>query len=432
MALVAKAAHEDYQFELNLRLEKQGEVLARGRVRSGFVRGQTLVLQTSLSAECLGKLDCAAGETCVVNNGRASCEDAAVDSGSLPRVNDAPKSNDAGTGTVDAGKPYSGKDAGMSARDAGATADAGTDSGKPDVTCIPSAFEICDNGVDDNCDGQVDCADDGCQSVTLCVPNAIVFALVGADQDCPDGYTFRDFIYQDLKDPGCGGCSCVPTPKTCTPSVYIYDNADTCAKDSQPYAAGTLLNDPATSTCSLPIGKQIDLTTGGYGFRVTVKDSTDACTATGEAKPVQPVWNVTMKRCSTQLRRGGCHFGSYCAHTRSVPLLCRAGGVASACESTESANTYYTGFDDKRSCDACSCAPRNAGSCKDVGATMSSDATCTVAGTTLHDGQKSCEVLTADAAARMTGKPRDPTCSVSAAESGTVIPSNAVNLCCSN
>ena len=442
MALVAKSSHEGYLFELNLRLEKQGDVVARGRVQSAFVKGQIVVLQTTLSAECLGKLDCPENETCVVNNGRATCQSAAVDSGKLPGVKDAPKSNDAGTAPLDggpnttysdAGKPPT--DAGVSQHDAGAQHDAAAGgTGALDAgSCIPSGNgEDCTNGIDDDCNGLADCADSACQEITACVPNAIAFALVDQGGACPDGYDFFDFVFNELQDPGCAGCSCRPVAKECAAYVAVYADATVCSRDVSPYTGGMELKDPATTTCSVPIGKQIDLSTEIVGFRVAVKASEDACTLSGSAFPQPPYWNVKKKRCSIQLQRNGCKFGSFCAPIQKVPQLCWQAPTG-GCGIPELGRTYFQAFDDRRSCTACECTAKN-GSCKDVGAALTTDTTCNLgSGPVVYDGDKYCDKsmpYPADAYARMVGKPQNPVCYTSTSEQGTLSPKAPVNLCC--
>lgn len=439
MALVAKRSHEDHVFELNLKLSKAGDVVARGRVQSAFVEGQIVVLQTTLSAECLGKLDCPENETCVVNNGRASCQSAAVDSGNLPGVKDAPKSNDAGTAPLDAGAKTN-QDAGTTRVDAGGTTpqDAGakhdaapTEAGTHDAgNCIPSTSgEDCRNGVDDDCNGQTDCADPACEEITQCVPNAIAFALVGEATPCPEGYNFFDFVFNELQDPGCAGCSCRPVAKECEAYVAVYADATVCSRDISPYTGGMELKEPASTSCSQPIGKEIDLVTDIKGFRVSVKASSDACTISGAALPLPPTWNVKRKRCSRQLQQNGCLQGSYCAPTAKVEQLC-VHAPSGVCPVAEWARTYFQAFDDRRSCTPCECTAKY-GSCNEFGATLTSDTTCNL-GTTpvLYDGQKTCMTLPADAYARAVGKPQDPICNASTSKQGTLTPKAPVNLCC--
>ena len=418
ITLVAKPAHENHVFELNLRLEKNGIVLARGRVQSGFARGRTLVLQKMLGAECLGKLDCPANETCVVNEGRASCESAAVDPDDLPTQ--VPR-DDAGTAPLDAG----------ARTDAGSFNDAGTgelqDAAMSDAArCVETGPESCMNGLDDDCNGAVDCADSACAPVTQCVPEALAFVLVASEEACPAGYVELDVVHQDIKDNGCEGCSCNALEPQCEAYVSVYTSLLSCQRDTV-NTGGTMLSDPATSTCSAPIGKNTELGSGGFGFNVHVKAGKSTCEASGDPRRSAPAWGRTLKRCSSELQRGGCLLG-YCAHRPEAKEVCWP-ETDTGC-GLVTPQTYYQGYDDTRVCEACSCSTKG-GSCSDVGATLATDPMCRSTGTVLRDAEKSCEMISAEAKVRGIGRASKPECSSQSVVNGTLAATGAVNLCCS-
>ncbi|HTU62753.1 MAG TPA: hypothetical protein VMF89_30030, partial [Polyangiales bacterium] len=367
ITLVAKPAHESHVFELNLRLEKDGVVLARGRVQSGFAKGRTLVLQKSLGAQCLGMLDCPDNETCVVENGRATCKSAAVDPEDLPT--EIPM-RDAGTMAPDAGDTG---DAGMTTTDAGPgmLQDAATsDASFSDASgCIATGAEDCMNGLDDDCNGAVDCADSACEPVTQCVPESLAYVLVGIDEACPAGYWELDVVHQDLKDNGCEGCSCTPVDKECEAYLRVYSALTPCAGDSTG-TGGTLLRDPVPETCSAPVGKAMDL---ANGFNVQIVAGKNACEASGEPKPSAPEWGNVRKRCSAELHSGGCVLG-YCAPRPEAQDVCWPETDA-GCGALVTPQTFFQNYDDTRVCEACSCTTTG-GSCSDVGVIVSTDPTC--------------------------------------------------------
>lgn len=429
ITLVAKPSHENHIFELNLRLEKSGVVLTRGRVQSSFVKGKTLVLQTSLGAECLGMLDCGENETCVVSNGQATCKSASVDPGKLPDVGNAPKSNDGGTAPLDAGKQLDAgqlRDAGQ--HDAGAQRDGSAlDAAGSDANGCSPSLEVCDNGQDDDCNGAVDCADEACKPVTQCVPDPLAFVLVAPEEDCPGGYEPLDIVHEDLKDLGCSGCACEPLAKQCETYVNIYQSLLACQGDRE-NTGGVTLPEPTTSTCSTPVGKQLDLPNGGFGFNVHVKAGRDECKAWGDPKLAAAEWGVTRRRCSSPLRQAGCSLGSFCAQKIEARELCWTQGDA-GCTDLAVARTYYSGYDDTRACEPCGCTAQG-GSCEDIGATLTTELTCRAGGTNLRNGQKSCETITQDAMVRGTGVPRDPVCTSASVVSGSLLPVGATHLCC--
>jgi hypothetical protein len=192
------------------------------------------------------------------------------------------------------------------------------------------------------------------------------------------------------------------------------------------------LKDPVDTSCSVPIGKQLDLPGEIVGFRVAVKASGDACTTSGSASPQPPYWNVRKKRCSIQLQRNGCKLGSYCAPIPKVPQLCWQ-APAGGCASPELGRTYFRSWDDQRSCTACECTAKD-GSCKEVGAALTTDPTCSIgSGKVINDGDKYCDKsmpYPTDAFARMVGKPQNPVCYTSTSEQGSLTPKAPVNLCC--
>ncbi len=79
--------------------------------------------------------------------------------------------------------------------------------------CTPSA-EVCDDGADNDCDGDVDCNDADCSGdpACSCTPSAEV-CDDGADNDC-DGAT--DCNDSDCTgDPACAGCTLAPVGASC-------------------------------------------------------------------------------------------------------------------------------------------------------------------------------------------------------------------------
>ena len=421
ITLVAKPSHDSYVFELNLRLEKDGVVLARGRVQSGFSRGRTLILQKSLGAECLGKLDCPTNETCVVNDGRATCESATVNPDDLPTripMSDAGGTPDAGKMT-DAGKI---SDGGPRALDDAATSDTGMDAS----SCVETGLEDCMNGLDDDCNGAADCADSACAPVTQCVPEALAYVLVSSEEACPPGYVELDYVHQDLKDNGCSGCSCKALEKQCEAYVNIYTSLLSCQRDSLS-TGGFMWPNAATSSCSAPIGKKTELESGGHGFNVHVKAGKNLCEASGDPQLSAPEWGSTLKRCSAELQRAGCVLG-YCAPRPDAREVCWSKTEA-GCGAIVSAQTYYQDYDDTRTCTACSCSTTG-GSCSDVGATLTTDPACRSAGTVRRDGEKICETLSTEAMVRATGRPTNPECSSQSLVNGTLVATGTVNLCC--
>jgi hypothetical protein len=103
--------------------------------------------------------------------------------------------------------------------------------GQKDCGCNPNpGGEICDNGKDDDCDGLVDCADPTCIGTPACGCSASEAGKCGngIDDDC-DGLI-------DCEDPACATdpiCACMSTFEDCTNGVDDNCNGLVDCKDPQ-------------------------------------------------------------------------------------------------------------------------------------------------------------------------------------------------------
>ena len=223
------------------------------------------------------------------------------------------------------------------------------------TTCVPNA-EVCNNGVDDDGDGQIDCADSDCSSY-VCAPNApagwtgpvaVRDDLSGTSPACSGPYLnnpFKGGRQVNCPPYTCGACSCDATGIGCTtPDVTLWsDNDPTCGGKSntfpvpacKPVMGNFMTNAPA------PIGAG---TCGGSRGPDTKPGMSFA--RTGLA-------------CSGATAGGGCP-GGQCLPIPGAPLegkLCifHAGDVT--CPAPYSANkrVYYQNITDARTCTTCSC-----------------------------------------------------------------------------
>jgi hypothetical protein len=451
LALVAKAGHETHVFQVTITVEKGGEPLARGRVRSAFLKEQTLLLKTSLFSECIGKLDCGDGQTCVGANGNPECVSAAIEASELPAYDPTVGVPMAGTaahggggggsgGEPDAGGVIdSGADANAVEMDAaagtdggpGSAGEGGSDSGMPPA-CVSHGVEQCSNGIDDDCNGEIDCADAACGSMTCAPAGSSTGVLVPSGESCPAGFQQSETtIYQGLTDQGCSGCSCTTTATQCVPHVYYYSSTSACTADSvKPYTGGTLITKLITETCSSePIGDSQGMGTP-VAWRATMSAYPGTCDASGSATPLPPVWATTMKLCTTNKRGGGCGAGFACVPKVSGKKYCSQPSAAS-CPAATTQQTWQRGFSDNRSCGLCGC-EASGGDCSNVVVRLGHDWSCGSIDGELHGGEKSCSISTYAPPAWMAGTPTNPTCSSSAAVNGSLTATSPLNLCCAN
>jgi hypothetical protein len=237
-----------------------------------------------------------------------------------------------------------------SGADSAADARADVDSDAP--PCVPSGPEVCTDGVDNDCNGLVDCADPACASFA-CVPavpngSSLVALSAAARPACPTGYTGSSDL---LVDPSLGpftcGCSCnvsaapsctvgpldLKDGTGCTLTVTAAGNAGACT----PHTFGS----PTHSLVPLPA-------TGG------------SCMLTTTATP--PAAGTLGRSCTVAGGLGGgCGTGSVCAAKTTAPYRTCVKMTAAARCPTGYPNTHTAGSglaSDTRGCNACSsCTP---------------------------------------------------------------------------
>jgi len=156
--------------------------------------------------------------------------------------------------------------------------------------CVPAEFgELCDDGLDNDCDGYVDCGDPDCASATPCVPPppppgctrefpfiAEIACGDGRDNDCDTNIDCAD---SDCRRPG--SCGCADSETACSDGMDNDCNHSTdCADLScQTCTAGSM------RWCDDPMychwGHQTCDSTGHWGTCTETTDRpSDSCTST--------------------------------------------------------------------------------------------------------------------------------------------------------
>jgi hypothetical protein len=251
---------------------------------------------------------------------------------------------------------------------------------RPDTSdaCIDSGTEDCTNGIDDNCDGKIDCADPICQAASYtCVPpppsgtlgwtGPVAMATVSNPMTppaCPTSYApaLTGDPMSGFNAPAaiCGSCSCTGSGQVCSLNALIYKDTS-CSSGS---ACG--------SAVAAPSGQCVALPSCGIGTSFSINlpvptISGGSCVGGTGTTTLPPVtWTTTARVCSYQgpPDMGGCtnsnqclrapsgSFGArLCVYTTTVPppTSCPApyNGM--------SPSTFYQGATEGRSCSACSC-----------------------------------------------------------------------------
>jgi hypothetical protein len=247
--------------------------------------------------------------------------------------------------------------------DGGAVADLAhnNDLSSTDLRCA-STTEDCFNGIDDDCNGLVDCADPQCGGIGECVPDP-GSALSGTlGSSCPTSFPSPTPLFATMTPGSCsaGSCACssgfTSTP-TCSASL-IQSNSSCLA------SAGTVFSATSASGC---LSFSALSSTASYSL-VTAAFSGD-CNAPSGGSPtkVAPTWSVTNAFCAGNRVGGGCSGGQICVPVAPNHCVLEVGDQT-ACTvsgySVQNVTQFFTGFDD--STRACSCVCDPSGTCNNA------------------------------------------------------------------
>jgi hypothetical protein len=334
-----------------------------------------------------------------------------------------------------------------------------------------SIMENCTNGIDDNCDGKIDCADPECMSQGFtCVPPwassgwtgpAVLYdafqaggpaptplscASAGAyTQALPTAASTRLGNYDPTaEDPTCG-CTCGSTVQGVTcPEPSVTGSTNSCP------GGGTTVTATATTTCS-----QLTASDAVNSFTVTQGAASGGTCPSNETGLPVPAWNTatgwegTGSACTTGRAassyfsgaQGGCTGTEVCVEP--LPGAFNGGaacvflsGKATCPTGYSTEHDYFTGANDTRSCEyTCTCTPTGVACTADL--TVSNQSTCT-GGMTMTDLSIGCTSVSdyspvwMEATVASTGSCTFAAGAVAggAAATGSVTPTGQVTVCC--
>jgi len=191
--------------------------------------------------------------------------------------------------------------------------DSPTDSPKPDA-CPNKTDEICDDGIDNDCNGHTDCDDSACAPKFQCEPpvpsggwTPVAFGDTAA-ASCPTGWATSaavKFVPGDGTDGSCA-CSCTGsggTVATCAAGQYTFQTfgSNACA------AAASTTNLNSNSAACIALGTSIDSASGTFATATAPSGPTTCAKNTVITKS-----NVTDGKACT----GPAKFGSGCPGTQ--------------------------------------------------------------------------------------------------------------------
>jgi hypothetical protein len=223
--------------------------------------------------------------------------------------------------------------------------------------------ENCFNGIDDNCDHLVDCADPQCTAagVAECIPDpGTATEGVTSTATCPTGYPTGRPLDTGLNAGSCaaGTCACdvrVTGSLVCETSII----AKGALQQDCTRTGGTVVASLQTGILCTALDAGLDPNT--Y-YLVTTPVLDGMCitsTPTGGAPANNsPTWTTAGSFCTRSMYGAGCATGQVCAPAASKHCVLATGNQV-ACSVTGysvlDTTPYYSGFDDSARTCACAC-----------------------------------------------------------------------------
>ena len=356
--------------------------LSRVRIVGAIGLGTALTALAGFVDGC-GSIPCSETAMCPAEDAQAAVDQSvldvesdAADSGLDSTLEDA----DADAHTADASDADA-SDAGDSeAHDAG-DADAGdADAGDADASdgCVYRGPEDCTNGIDDDCNGQVDCADPACvQAQYQCVPtwpgsgwtapvvlydDTVAGGPAPAPASCAAPYGQNVMDGHDTPVGSAAGCSCscsaVQGASCSAPSVVVYASAG-CGGTQ--YGASL-----PNGACATVESQQSGLNSGQIVDAGVLTPGSCTPTPMTAAPPAwnpasSAAWAGTGRACAEATARtyysgaaGGCDAGFTCVDPPpgTFPKVCllAAGHIPTCPTGYSDTHRYFDGGTDTRSC----------------------------------------------------------------------------------
>ena len=228
--------------------------------------------------------------------------------------------------------------------------------------CIPGSDEICDNGIDDNCDGLIDCADPQCSATGWkCVeppsdgwngPVALSDRAGTTAAPCASSYTLDLFTVFDNPTAAAADCVCTcdtPTGSKCSDAKAVYSGDPTCGTCATP---GDL---PQSNQCAAPV------ICGQIPHVKVLPPPASGGTCTPQQTPTiaSPTWGKVGHICGHSPNSGGCSAAAWCAPPAPANFAgsCVTSPGDRACPTPGFTQkfVYFDSVIDTRACTDCTC-----------------------------------------------------------------------------
>jgi len=245
--------------------------------------------------------------------------------------------------------------------------------------------ENCLDGVDNDENGLIDCADPGCQPGFECVPAAppdLILAHVASrspspnELSCSDGSSAQ-VVFDRPGDPlSCSGCSCAAAQDTgCSPpEVTCWQYSTSCSSNTD-YVG----NDGDNDCHDFPGG--VYISTNDSCIRTADSAPIGACPASGgTVMQTPPPWKRQRDVCRIGQTGGGCAMGDVCAPRPPEdfePEVCAVREGDQMCPAGwQKTEIGFSDEDDQRGCLPCQCSSPVGLSCTSGDITIYDDDNC--------------------------------------------------------
>ena len=214
--------------------------------------------------------------------------------------------------------------------------------------CTPTGAEICDDGIDNDCNGSVDCADPACGAFACVEPAPAGWQLVAfsaaSRPPCPQGTgASKDVV--SIEGDGAAACDCTCGGGSCSEGQFAVRTANdaTCG--------GAAVNLAANQVACAALPGNLDLSTGRFA-RVTPPAAPASC-------PANPTSNIAPlaqgRTCETTKVGLGCTGAQVCAPRVAPFEICVARAGAQACPAGYQLRRAGGSANDTRAGSACTC-----------------------------------------------------------------------------
>jgi hypothetical protein len=298
------------------------------------------------------------------------------------------------------------------------------------MVCVPTGAETgagCFDGIDNDCDGHIDCDDPDC-SAAECVPTPSAGFTLGITTTptgfCPAMFASDIQINEGLSapTPDCpsGGCTCTGVMNCSSQTTsWPMDTSNMCMGEG----------DGNSATSAQCRNFNVEAPTKGITTDVLVNGG-GTCNSGGTSTKSTAAFTSSDLFCKTTAMGGGCAAGMVCVPKLAVQTCELAPGVV-ACDSgyNATAGTWYTGMSDTRSCQ-CECGGASGGACgSSIGFYTSTDCSGTAALTLGPNA--SCTAFTGSIKTLRLNGSTNPGCGgATTMLSGSLSGTGAMTMCC--